>query len=222
MRNKMEVKFIYHAYAIVLVFLGALSLELSPVQGVILMNSLNTPFLDQFFSATTNLGNGLILVPFLIILSWTRIYLSIGLFANGMIQGIIVSIFKQVIFPSAKRPIQFLDLAEVHTIPGITIHSMKSFPSGHTVTIFGLCIFLSLCYRNRLLTIILLAVASLVAISRVYLLQHFFIDVTAGAAIGITVGIIVYHFFEDMNKPTWMTKRINPKWKINRPQPKFS
>ena len=222
MLQESEMIFIYKCYAIVLVLFTVLSLGMPPLQGVIWVNHWNSIFLDQFFASVTNLGNGLILIPFFIILSLKRFYLSLALVVNGMVQGIIVSIFKQVLFPGAKRPIHYLDIDSVHLVSGVDIHSSMSFPSGHTVTIFGLCIFLSLCYKNKMLSFFLVCLATLVGISRVYLLQHFFLDITVGAVVGTSVGVLVFHFFENMNKPTWMSQRLKFKIKVNRPNPKFN
>ena len=222
MLNRNELLFTYKSYAIVLAIFSLSSIALPSIQGVLWINQQNTLFLDRLFASITNLGHGLILLPFLIILSLKRFYLSLALTVNAAIQGVVVSLFKQILFPSAKRPIQYLDIDTIHTVPGVTIHSTMSFPSGHTVTIFGLCIFLSLAYKNRMLTIVLLCISSFVALSRVYLLQHFMLDVTVGAVIGTTIGFVVFHFFENMNKPTWMIQRLKVKLKSNRPNPKFN
>jgi membrane-associated phospholipid phosphatase len=217
-----ELIFTYKCYAFVLILFSLLSLSMSPIQGVVWMNHWNSIFLDQFFASITNLGNGLILIPFLVILSLKRFYLSLALIVNGVVQGIVVSIFKQVLFPGAKRPIHYLDIDSVHLVSGVDIHGSMSFPSGHTVTIFGLCIFLSLCYKNKVLSFVLVCLATLVGLSRVYLLQHFLLDVTVGAVIGTSVGILVFHFFENMNKPTWMSHRLKFRLKANRANPKFN
>lgn len=64
-----------------------------------------------------------------------------------------------------------------------------SFPSGHAATAFAaaaaVCVF---CPRLRWP---LFALATLVAVSRVYLGVHYWLDVLAGAALGILIGVSV-------------------------------
>lgn len=67
-----------------------------------------------------------------------------------------------------------------------------SFPSGHSVTAFALAFVLSRAYPRC--AFLFYGVASLIALSRVYLAQHFPSDVVAGAAIGILAGWIVCRF----------------------------
>jgi membrane-associated phospholipid phosphatase len=64
-----------------------------------------------------------------------------------------------------------------------------SFPSGHSATAFAAATIVgALCPRFRWS---LLAAASLVAASRVYLGVHYLIDVLAGATLGMAVGLVV-------------------------------
>ncbi|MEO5979269.1 MAG: phosphatase PAP2 family protein [Chryseolinea sp.] len=210
-----EYAFVNRAYAVILILFSILSVSLSPIQGVLWINSWSTDFFDLFFSRVTHFGNGVIIVPFLIILSFRKIYLSIALAVSGLVQGLVVLICKRVLFPFAERPISELSQCAAHFISGVNVHHSNSFPSGHTVTIFGLCIFLSLCFKNRTLTYVLLILATIVGISRVYLLQHYITDVAVGSLIGSSTSIIVFHFFENMNKPTWMTNA--PRFRLRTP-----
>lgn len=67
-----------------------------------------------------------------------------------------------------------------------------SFPSGHSVTAFALAFVLSRAYPRY--AFLFYGLASLVALSRVYLAKHFPSDVVAGAAIGILAGWIACRF----------------------------
>lgn len=67
-----------------------------------------------------------------------------------------------------------------------------SFPSGHSVTAFALAFVLSRAYPRY--AFLFYGLASLVALSRVYLAKHFPSDVVAGAAIGLLAGWIVCRF----------------------------
>lgn len=67
-----------------------------------------------------------------------------------------------------------------------------SFPSGHSVTAFALAYALSRAYPRW--AFLFYGLASLVALSRIYLAKHFPSDVVAGAAIGLLAGWIVCRF----------------------------
>jgi membrane-associated phospholipid phosphatase len=214
-------KFIISLYAFTILSFLLAHLVLGSVESVILLNSLHTPLLDKIFAGITNLGNGLVIIPFFVVLLFQHLYLSFSMLLNAALQGILVSLFKRVLFPAVLRPIAFLDPESIHRVQGVDIHRFNSFPSGHTVTIFGLCFFLSLCYKNHVLSIFLLCIALCVGLSRIYLLQHFALDVGGGALIGATCGGISYYIFEQWRKPAWMLSRLHIKI-IKPQQPKFS
>lgn len=203
--------FSYRVFGIVIAIFILMSILLSPAQGVLSFNSMHSPFLDLLFASITNLGSGIIMIPCAILLCFRSIYLGIGLVASGILEGIVVSLCKRVLFPQAGRPMSMLDESLVHFVPNVDVHKTMSFPSGHTVTIFGICVFLALSIKNKYVTIALVLFSSLVAISRVYLLQHFVMDIAGGSLIGTIIGVSVYHTFEQMKKPRWMNQRFKIK-----------
>ncbi|OGQ56333.1 MAG: hypothetical protein A3J24_07745 [Deltaproteobacteria bacterium RIFCSPLOWO2_02_FULL_53_8] len=86
----------------------------------------------------------------------------------------------------------------------------KSFalPSGHATNIFGAMVFLS--FRYKRFTPIFIALAFLVAYSRVYVGVHYPLDVIAGAAIGTTVAI-AWTWGEDRLTALYNKRRNAPK-----------
>jgi membrane-associated phospholipid phosphatase len=81
----------------------------------------------------------------------------------------------------------FADPASVTSL--ITTPDQGSFPSGHASVAFAAATAVAAhCPRLRLP---LFALAALVAASRVYLGVHFVLDVVAGAALGVTIGLLV-------------------------------
>ena len=71
---------------------------------------------------------------------------------------------------------------------------MRSFPSGHTTTAFASALVLA-AYMPRLRWV-LLAIAGLVGLSRVYLGVHFPYDVIYGAVLGSVIGILSAKLFD--------------------------
>jgi membrane-associated phospholipid phosphatase len=201
-------KFVFVSYAIVLGLLLVCSFSFSQLQTLVLINGTNTQQLDLFFSMVTHFGNGVLLVPVTIALLFRRFFMSVALVASGVVQGIAVLLCKRVFFTDAIRPLALFKEIPFHKVSGVDIHYAMSFPSGHTVTAFGICVFLSLCYRNMMLTFILLLIALMVGLSRVYLLQHFLMDVACGAVIGFGTALMAYHLFSTMSSPKWLNERL--------------
>jgi membrane-associated phospholipid phosphatase len=201
--------FVTIIYALSIASLFILGYSVGQVDMIKWFNNIHTPFLDQLFASLTLLGTAIIFIPFLVVAVFHRFSLAIGLVGNAILQSLVVSLFKRVLFPKAPRPIQFLDADIVHRVPGVSIHSWMSFPSGHTVTIFGLCVFVSLWTKNYWMSTALLLLAILVGVSRMYLTQHFPIDVATGAFFGGTIGAYTYMLTEYWNKSNWMNQRIN-------------
>lgn len=93
------------------------------------------------------------------------------------------------------RPKAFFDSGEyAWFIDGVTHGGSNSFPSGHTASAFALATILSLYSKNRLVGILCFILAVAAGYSRIYLGQHFFTDVFAGAVIGVMAALFVWVF----------------------------
>jgi undecaprenyl-diphosphatase len=71
--------------------------------------------------------------------------------------------------------------------PAVDTPGSWSFPSGHTSTAFAAAVVVASLHPRLRLPV--LGLAALVGLSRVYLGVHFTIDVVAGAALGLLVGL---------------------------------
>ena len=72
---------------------------------------------------------------------------------------------------------------------GEHINLLHSFPSGHTITAFAFFMALTFFTKNRLWQVLCFVLALLVGFSRIYLQQHFAIDVLVGSLVGVLVTI---------------------------------
>jgi undecaprenyl-diphosphatase len=88
-----------------------------------------------------------------------------------------------------KRPCE----VEPHCWAAVLPPDKYSFPSGHSITAFAITFSLGLFYPE--LQAPLIAVAVLIASSRIILGMHFLSDVLAGSGIGVALGCLSYHFF---------------------------
>ena len=82
----------------------------------------------------------------------------------------------------------------ITTVEGVTLNGgANSFPSGHTMSAFALYAFLAFCLPSKKIgAVLLFAIALMVGLSRVYLVQHFFQDIYLGALIGTLIAIVWY------------------------------
>jgi membrane-associated phospholipid phosphatase len=162
-------------------------LLISENQCFLYINKFHNTFADYFFAIITNVGDGLIWLPLLLFIFRFRKKSVFLVLANFLVSSIITLFIKRILFWDALSPISLIAKNyHLHLIEGIQIHTNNSFPSGHTVTIFAVVFTLITFYKkNFFLKYILLLTAFIVGFSRVYLAQHFPIDVLAGALIGI-------------------------------------
>jgi undecaprenyl-diphosphatase len=75
------------------------------------------------------------------------------------------------------------------------------FISGHATNAFGLSVFLSLIFKNRLVTLSTLLWATLNSYTRIYLGVHFISDIIAGALVGTILALILYWFYSLLYTP---------------------
>lgn len=195
-------------YIFILTGLLLLSAFIKKGNDVLLINGNHTGFTDLFFSAITHLGEGAIFVIIIIVSLFRRFQYSIAIVAACVCNGLLVSLCKKVLFPDAPRPRNFLDPDLIHYVSGVVVHGNHSFPSGHTATAFCAAFLIWLISRNVFLGISTLTAALLVGYSRIYLAQHFLIDVSAGALIGVFSAYASWQMIAINKKPMWMNKKL--------------
>jgi membrane-associated phospholipid phosphatase len=150
---------------------------------------------DSLFFWITFLGDGIfyVVVSLLMALKNKR-WAGFALLCYA-VTGIIAQFLKIVIFPDSPRPSAFFGQnIPLHFVEGVELHTSNSFPSGHTTSAFSLALVLSLYGRQGWISIVCFLGAVLVGFSRVYLMQHFFIDTYFGAYIGVLVSFALYQF----------------------------
>lgn len=209
MTSKVENIFKDKAFRYLIIMVSMILLLSSPLLFIdkelptLWLNQYHSAFLDHLFYYFTYLGDGLVLIPVVIFLLFKR-YTLAGLFAFFTIfEAILVQlIFKKWLFAHVDRPASYIpNFQDLHQVAGENIHHFHSFPSGHTQTIFMIIVFIALaCRKNIYLNSLLIVIAIVTALSRVYLLQHFFIDIWFGAFIGFSIPIIGIYYLQKTEK----------------------
>lgn len=160
------------------------------------INHAHCPVADVLMTGLTYLGDGITFgLLLVVILALRKIRLFFSAATILLIVAIIVQTAKHVF--NALRPMHyFLDTSVVHTVKWVTTHGSNSFPSGHTTSAFAMFCFLALISNNKKLGIVYILLALIAGWSRIYLAQHFFIDVYVGSIIGTLCSLFVCTFFE--------------------------
>ena len=152
-------------------------------------------FADTFFSYFTYLADGWILIPYLI--------LVVGIFKkdvpfiiiNFITSTLLTQIPKQLIWSNINRPIASgIDLSKIHIVKGVDVHSFNSFPSGHTATAFTLFLITAYLFPNKKVLLGAGLYAILCGYSRIYLGQHFPLDIAGGiiaALLSVALSILI-------------------------------
>ena len=169
----------------------------------------HTTGLDTIIPIITNLVDW---IPYLcvILLLFYRAGWATFLASNLLLSTIIVQPIKHIVH--APRPLTWFaeNMPDV-TLPlveGVRMNHWLSFPSGHTTTFFVLFYSLSiiLCAENvtgkMILSFLCFLCASFGAYTRIYLSQHFALDVFAGILIALFSTLSLYFFLVKKTKDT--------------------
>lgn len=164
-----------------------------------LVQPLRTPFMTGFMRTVTWMGSWYFLLPaYMLLMLWFKFYrkrarVSMEILAIGITSTVIMFTIKEIF--KRQRPLDPL----LHAVPGF------SFPSGHSFssfTFFGLLIYIIADARELSLpmkwlgSILCLLMASIIAISRVYLKVHYPSDIIAGfflCVIWLGISFVVLH-----------------------------
>ncbi|HEC42791.1 MAG TPA: phosphatase PAP2 family protein [Bacteroides sp.] len=195
-------------YDLVLIAGIILVLAIPKLQLHLLMNNNHTDVLDVFFKSVTWLGDGWFAVVFSLCFLFLRFRYFLMLFLSFSISGLIAQFLKRIVFSGALRPAAFLDqMPGIDTVAGVELHHTMSFPSGHTTTAFAVLLLAGLIFRNRMVFLTGIILSWAVAVSRVYLSQHFLADVLAGSVLGTLSALFFYWYFQGL-KPEWLDRSI--------------
>ena len=159
--------------------------------------SFNSPIADVFFRYITFVGDW---IPYAVVagLLFYKYRMAIFVLVSQLATGLVSIIIKQTW--NEPRPVLYFKEhfpnIQLHQIAGEHMHSSHSFPSGHTITAFSFFMALSFFTKRPSLHFLYFISALLVGYSRVYLSQHFAIDVLAGSFIGVSVTMLCKYYFD--------------------------
>lgn len=158
------------------------------------LNSYHPFLLNIFFINYTFMGDGIFALCLVAVMFF---YLKkknqgFALLYSFLISGLAVQVIKNLI--SAPRPRLFFEQGQyLFFMDGISLANNSSFPSGHTATAFAIATVFVMMLKNKNWQWLILPAALLAGYSRIYLAQHFLLDVIIGAILGSVSGIIAVY-----------------------------
>lgn len=203
-------------YALFLVICSALLLSASKPELHIMLNKFHSPFFDVFFKYITHLGDGTVIAILAVIFLFVKYRYFFTFLMGSLSAALVVNLFKKVVFTEMYRPAKYFELFEtykLHLVEGVNQHSLQSFPSGHTAAAFSVFLMLALVTKNNLAKLFFFFGAVIVAYSRVYISQHFIVDITAGSVLSVLFMFFAFLWVEKWEK-TWLDKSLLTK--VNR------
>ena len=168
------------------------------------VNSIVNPN-DQFFKYLTHIGDGLFFCLIIVILAFIKFrYAIIGLLCYA-IPSLFTQFLKKNIFHELRPKAFYEGLQNLTLVNGVEVHSLNSFPSGHTTSVFAMFAFLAIITPNKNYGFLYFILALFVGFSRIYLSQHFLFDVYMGSIIGTLGTLFIFYFVERYD---WFGKGI--------------
>lgn len=165
-----------------------------------LLNSFNTSFFDVFFKYATYLGDGVIFGVLVVLFFFIKKRMALVFLISGILTLLVTHFFKKIIFKGVPRPVATLGEESLHLVNGVKIAMANSFPSGHATTAFAVFTILCLYFAKCKSQYIWISLAILASLSRVYLSQHFLVDIFVGSFLGILIAFVSMSFYKRPKK----------------------
>ena len=141
---------------------------------------------DDVLLGFTYLAEGWMWIPYLMIVGWFLKKDKAIIIYCFAISTLLTQIPKLIFFPNITRPIASgIDPNLIHKVESVTMHQLSSFPSGHTATAFTIFLLTIYLFDHKKMVLMGLIYAMLCAYSRVYLGQHFPLDLGGGILVAI-------------------------------------
>lgn len=203
----------FFLFFLFILFGSVLQLFFTKAEILLFVNSHYNATCDFFFEYYTHGGDGafymVLLLFFLLFLSFRNFLAGLSAYA---LTSLVSQFLKRVPFDKVPRPrLYFENMGiKLRLIEGLDVHWVSSFPSGHTIAAFSMATLLSIITPQKTWGVLYFFLALLVGFSRMYLAQHFFEDVFAGAIIGTVFTIISYLLIVKLTdkKEQWKNKSL--------------
>lgn len=194
MKNKSALyhcKWFFAAVTFLLLFGFCLLLLTGKSGSFFLLNPWHDEWLNLFFQKLTLIGDGwfALIITCLALIFYKQKKVGISLLYAFVVSGIAAQMIKRML-PAPRPKLYFEPGVYQHFIEGVTLAGNNSFPSGHTATVFALATVIAITLKFKRVQFVCFIVAAIVGYSRVYLGQHFLLDVMMGTIVGVLSGVL--------------------------------
>lgn len=137
-------------------------------------------------------------------------YRALSLALTGLVVTIITQALKFLFGQPRPRTYYGTDIDTIYPVEGWHIvDGINSLPSGHTSGAFALVALICYYSKNKpFVQILLVVLASLTGMARVYGINHFLVDVLAGSLVGVLVGFGMGYLTEKYMPEKWKEFRF--------------
>jgi membrane-associated phospholipid phosphatase len=189
---------IFYILTLLFIITGALILALTDKGEVeIFVNRHSQPVADQVFYYLTFLGDGILICLIILYMFVRKIWYGVLGTVIFAISSLITQVFKRTVFADFPRPSRYFDASHgLRYMEDLEIHQWNSFPSGHSSGAFTIFLLISLISKKPWIQTACFLLALAAAFSRVYLLQHFYMDIYGGAIAGVVITSFLYYQFQ--------------------------
>ena len=219
--NTIKQNAVFIALSLILIAVLGLALIYIPKDQLhLLLCNRHTPARDIFYRYYTHVAEWFPYVVCIAVLLFGRI--GDGVFASAamLLSALFTQIVKHIVV--APRPFTWFSehfpSIQLPLVDGVKMNLWYSFPSGHTTSFFALAFVASILITSKLsgssrsssclVQLVLVLLATLGGYSRIYLSQHFALDVFAGALVGTLITLICYTVLYRYEDKKWYNYRI--------------
>lgn len=209
-------KNVYYFIGILIVLAIAaygLFVELKKGEMLIFFSENRTPFYNIYFRFMTYMGEGYVYVFAIIAMLFVKFRYAFAVALNSILV-LATSVPLKNYFQHERPFTYFTEVLKqpdlVNYVEGVTLHTSwtSSFPSGHTTSAFAFYSLLAFLSPQQWVKMLCLFLAVNVACSRMYLIQHFLKDVTAGALTGVFVALLTYYIQDRLKDKEWADRKL--------------
>lgn len=196
---------------------GIILANIEKGDAILYFSDRRTEWANFFFIWITKVGELPVYLFFGCFFLFYRFRFSVMVLLTGVF-SLLISLGLKLYFGLPRPRLYFWNqvrLDEINFIEGVSVHtSNNSFPSGHTFSAFAIFCLLAFLIKNKSLQALFFLLALLVGISRVYLVQHFFMDIYAGGILGFLFswGFYRLHLLRPINENQLIDKSIPLLW----------
>ena len=172
------------------------------------LNKHHSATADLFFRYATWMGDGITITIICLLLLFVKFRYVIITSIISILSSFLVNIVKNI--AHQPRPVEYFKTEHLNFVQGVELFHWHSFPSGHTAAAFAMFCLFGFFVRNKLWSVLFFLLALSVAISRVYIFQHFLVDVYFGSMFGVINAIWIYLVLGKMGflKKGWAERSV--------------